>query len=385
MKTSIRLFGLFCFGIAFQLLSAQNPDIFVTSRDNNSVKRFDGNTGVFKGDFVAPGLGGLSAPQEVVFHPSGDLLVTARFNSAIKRYDGTSGAFKGDFTSGYLLDNPTKTRVGPDGYLYVSQWGANQNKVVRFNFETGVFIDEFTSTGVPNGCGQAWDEEGNLYVGRYGNGTNGNVHKFDTLGNFTGIYLNSSILQGPTNVWFGEDEALWVADWTVGEVLRFDNETGTFLNKPITGLQSVEGFAFDGNGNLFICDWNGNAVFKYELATGNLQLFANGNGLSSPNSITFGPESTATKELIKNPFSVSSYPNPFVQQTFLQVLVDKTTFAEIQILDETGKILKKIPEQKLMVGAHQQLIDMTGYPSGLYFYKILSNGFQQTGKLLLKE
>ncbi len=385
MKTSIRLLMLFCFSIAAPFLSAQNPDIFVTSRDNNSVKRFDSNTGAFKGDFVPPGLGGLSAPQEVVFHPSGDLLVTARFNSAIKRYDGSTGAYKGNFTSGYSLDNPTKTRVGPDGYLYVSQWGNLQNKVARFNFDTGVFIDEFTSTGIPNGCGQAWDEAGNLYVGRYGNGTDGNVHKFDTLGNFLGIYLNSSILQGPTNVWFGDDEALWVADWTVGEVLRFDNETGTFLNKPITGLQSVEGFAFDGNGNLFICDWNGNAVYKYELASGNLQLFANGNGLSSPNSITFGPESTASDAPFIPQISVVPYPNPFVEKTALNIsLIEKTDF-EIRITDSSGKTILTFLSKTYPSGAHLVEIDLSDFSTGSYFYELVGNGFKQSGQLILIE
>ena len=71
MKTKIQLIALtFIFTIT---LTAQNPDLVVTSRDNNTVKVFDGNTGEYKGNLVNPNAGGLNAPQEVLFHSDGSL------------------------------------------------------------------------------------------------------------------------------------------------------------------------------------------------------------------------------------------------------------------------------------------------------------------------
>jgi DNA-binding beta-propeller fold protein YncE len=69
-----------------------------------SVKRYDGITGQFLEDFVAsssdglsPGPSGLHRPFDLVFGPDGDLYVSDLEAGAVKRYDGESGAFLGDF------------------------------------------------------------------------------------------------------------------------------------------------------------------------------------------------------------------------------------------------------------------------------------------------
>ena len=87
----------------------------------------------------------------------GNLYVSGRGNPAIKKYDGSTGEFIESFTSGYSLGNPTKMTFGPDGMLYVSQWGTAKSKIARFNSTTGEFVDEFTSIDLNQGCGHAWD------------------------------------------------------------------------------------------------------------------------------------------------------------------------------------------------------------------------------------
>ncbi|NNF56684.1 MAG: hypothetical protein HKN04_00440 [Rhodothermaceae bacterium] len=57
------------------MLQAQSmtPDLLVSSRNTNSVKRYDGTTGTYLGDFVAPGAGGIAAPQDVALGLDGAL------------------------------------------------------------------------------------------------------------------------------------------------------------------------------------------------------------------------------------------------------------------------------------------------------------------------
>jgi TerC family integral membrane protein len=50
--------------------------VFVSSRNSHTIKHYDLATGNYLGDFVAQGSGGLSFPQEVLWHPDGFLLVT---------------------------------------------------------------------------------------------------------------------------------------------------------------------------------------------------------------------------------------------------------------------------------------------------------------------
>ncbi|MCB0612735.1 MAG: hypothetical protein KDC75_05500, partial [Phaeodactylibacter sp.] len=226
------------------LLTAQSADILVSSRNTNSVKRysFDGS---YLGDFIMPNAGALTNPQDLLWLPDGSLLVTGIGNSAIKHYDGSSGTFLGNFSSGYNLDRPTKMSVGPDGALYVSQWGSTQNKIARFNLQTGVFIDEFTETGVPQGCGHYWDADGNLYVASFGQGTNGNVHRFAPDGSFLGIAINSAHLQGPVGMWVDENGDFMITDWTLGQVLRFGATGLAYEGVFISGMQNIEGFLID--------------------------------------------------------------------------------------------------------------------------------------------
>ena len=47
--------------------------------------------------------GGLNGTEDILFHPDGSVLVTGFGNTTIKRYDGETGAFLGDFSSGYAL------------------------------------------------------------------------------------------------------------------------------------------------------------------------------------------------------------------------------------------------------------------------------------------
>jgi len=177
------------FLIVFSAGLAAAQTVFVTSRNTHEVKLYNLATGAFVKNFVAAGSGGLSYPQEVVWHPDGFLLVSGRGNSAVKKYDGATGAYLGNFTTGYTLDNPTKMTVWRDSLLYISQWGATQNKVVRFDLKTGEFVDEFTSIGVPAGSGHTWDAAGNLYVAQYGNGVDGRVQKGGTDGTVAGTCI----------------------------------------------------------------------------------------------------------------------------------------------------------------------------------------------------
>lgn len=201
------------------------------------------------------------------------------------------GSFLGDFTNGYTLDSPTKTVVGPDGMLYVSQWGAAQNRVVRFELQSGDFIDEFTAVGVPQGCGTAWNGDGELLVASWGEGNAGFVQLFDPQGADLGVFIPTGDILGPTNIWTDIDNTLMVADWSQGTVFRYDLTDGTVLETVATGLTTVEGYTYDELGRLYLGDWSQSTVHRFDLEAGMSEIFvtAGAGGLDTPNSVVFGP------------------------------------------------------------------------------------------------
>ncbi|MCA9728994.1 MAG: T9SS type A sorting domain-containing protein [Candidatus Eisenbacteria bacterium] len=342
-------------GLATDVLA---QDFLVSSRNTNSVKRYDLATGNFLGDFVDPGDGGLSLPQEVIWHPDGFLLVTGRGQNAIKKYDGQTGDYLGNFTTGYALDNPTKTNVGPDGLLYVSQWGAVQNKVARFDLQTGVFVDEFTEIGVPNGGGHAWDADGNLYVAQYGNGANGKVVEFDPDGAYLGVFVANGPVRGPINVWFDDSGNLVVVDWTLGDILVFDGGTGSPLSPLVTTTTNLEGTTYDADGNLYICDWSGNQVFRRDANTGVLAPFITSGGLVAPNSILIRPASPASAPSGgSDTGSLRVYPNPSPGDVHIEYTVTAQAPVRLDVLNVLGQRVATVGSGERVPGVYMESWD----------------------------
>lgn len=364
----------------------QSQNVFVSSRNTNSIKRFDLATGNYLGDFVSPGSGGLSLPQEVIWHPDGFLLVTARGNSAIKKYDGTTGDYLGNFTTGYALDNPTKTTIWKDSLIYVSQWGTTKTKVVRFNLRTGAFVDEFTSIGVPNGGGHAWDDAGNLLVAQYGDGGNGRVLKFDTNGNFISTFIPSGQLRGPINVWFDAMGTLFVADWTLGDVLTFDGKTGAFKASLISNLRNVEGFDFDNQGNLYLCDWTDNKIYRYNFTTTALDLFTQSGGMVAPNSILIREAlvSSTNKVDLSDKIAIQVLPNPTNNLIQFSIQIKEKITGNLFIINATGQKIATISEGTFESGNHIFSLNTENLPNGTFHYVFAAGNGQLSGTFFLQ-
>ena len=354
-------------------------DLFVSSRNTNSVKRYDGETGAYLGDFVASGAGGLRATQEVAFGLDGHLYVSGRGNTAILKFDGQTGAFIEPFTSGYTLDNPTKMTFGPDSLLYVSQWGQEQSTVARFDAVTGVFVDEITPD-LNQPMGHAWDADTTLYVVSFGSR---DVRRYDRQGTLIDVLVSSSFLQGPVNLWFDGDDLL-VVDWQTGSVKRFDGQTGAFKENFITGLTNAEGVTVGPDGALYLCDWQQNRVNRYDAQTGAFQkVFASGGGLLQPNSIVFSPDTPVANEdapaLPQHVTLATNYPNPFTPATTIRYSLPRPAFVTLRVLDLTGRTVATLVNTPQAAGRHEAVFDATGLPSGVYLYRL------QAGEAMLEK
>lgn len=356
---------------------AQQRDLFVSSRNTNSVKRYHGETGAYLGDFVAPGAGGLAATQDVAFGPDGHLYVSGRENSAVKKYDRETGDFLGNFTTGYVLDNPTKMSFGPDGHLYVSQWGTSsgKRKIARFEGTTGAFLGEFTEADFNMGMDHLWDRDGRLYVVSYGSK---DVRRYDaTTGAFLDVFIQGNGLLGPVNLWFGDGGDLFVLDWETGRVQRFDPTTGALNATFLSGLGKAEGFAFGPNGDLFVADWDSNVINRYHPTSGALiGTFASDGGMRQPNGLAFAPDPNATGhdlgvELPGGLDLHPNYPNPFHGKTHIGFTVARPGLVSLTVFDLAGRSVAEVQHAvPIPPGRHTLTFDGQGFPSGTYFYQL---------------
>ena len=84
-------------------------ELFVSSRGNNQVLHYDGETGSFKRVFAQGKEGGLGSPNGLVFGDDGNLYVSSRGSDEVLRYNGATGEFIDTFVPAGSggLDSPT--------------------------------------------------------------------------------------------------------------------------------------------------------------------------------------------------------------------------------------------------------------------------------------
>jgi len=109
----------------------------IVSRGTFGVDRYT-DTGVFLGNVIAPGSGGLSDAQGVAITPSGGYLVGDFTNDGILRF-APDGSFINVFASGPAIKTPFDVVTGPGGDIFVANAGG-LNTVARLNPVTGAVI-----------------------------------------------------------------------------------------------------------------------------------------------------------------------------------------------------------------------------------------------------
>jgi sugar lactone lactonase YvrE len=257
--------------------------LFVVSNDQNFVGLF-GLDGTNHGYLVQPGAGGLMNGGGIAYGPDGNLYVNDTTQNSILRYNGNTGAFQNVFVSNSAnggLDNlvgelpkglliPGDMTFGPDGNLYVVS--ANTGQILRYNGSTGAFMDVFVaagSGGLTNPQDLKFGKDGNLYVSsQAGDGLaasgNGQIFRYDgTTGAFIDLFIDSpNLLLGFTfspngNIYANEQgQVLMIGKQMVqgGAVEQFSGSTGASLGILSTSDQfdPEGGLAIGPEGNLYV-------------------------------------------------------------------------------------------------------------------------------------
>jgi hypothetical protein len=117
------------------------------------------------------------------------------------------------------------------------------------------------------------------------------------------------------------------------------------------------------------------------------------------NNIYVKNDSTTTVNVLLRPFPVSvsnngteipsqyslgqNYPNPFNPSTTINVSIPSESEVTLKIYDISGRETACLIDGKMKAGNYKYNFNASSLSSGIYFYKLSSNGFSDTKKMIL--
>lgn len=78
-----------------------------------------------------------------------------------------------------------------------------------------------------------------------------------------------------------------------------------------------------------------------------------------------------------------NFPNPFNPSTTIKFSLPKSGFVTLKIYDALGKEVETLVSENLNAGLTEVTYDASKLNSGIYFYRIIANGFTDTKKMVL--
>lgn len=147
---------------------------------------------------------------------------------------------------------------------------------------------------------------------------------------------------------------------------------GIQTDNSVTAAQIGEQINFALSGGSY-----GAVAFRYELISNDQwkvikSLYGNATGVKNNTAAT--PAEFNLKQ---------NFPNPFNPSTVINFQLAKSGFVSLQIYDILGREIKTLLNQNMETGIHNINFDAQGLPSGIYLYKLKTDGFTSVKKMML--
>ena len=83
-------------------------------------------------------------------------------------------------------------------------------------------------------------------------------------------------------------------------------------------------------------------------------------------------------------FSLSqNFPNPFNPTTTINYTLPKNSEVKLTVYDALGCKIETLINKNQLPGNYKVTFDASQYPSGVYFYRLTTDGFSETKKMIL--
>ena len=188
--------------------------------------------------------------------------------------------------------------------------------------------------------------------------TNGGANWFSIYGNLPDSPINDGMFYYPN---FATNIILAATD--VGVFMTTNN--GTNWTELADGLPNTVAMHMD-----------------YNSASGKLRLGTHGRGTWELNGSLLGI-TNYNSELPEKYYLSQNYPNPFNPSTKISFGIVKYGFATLKVYNTLGREVAVLVNKNLSPGTYEASFRGDNLTSGIYFYKLVSNDFSETKRMML--
>jgi photosystem II stability/assembly factor-like uncharacterized protein len=299
--------------------------------------------------------------------------MTLAVNSSGTIFAGTSGWGVFKSTDGGINWTAVNTNLGN---LHINTLAINTAGVIYAGTTGGIFVSTdngsnwtINNSGLTNTDirSLAFDYLGNVYAGAYTSGGAGGLWRSTAilpveLATFTVFEKgNTSVLQWKTetevnNYGFEvERRTIGTLEWaTIGFVQSHGTSNTpheyTFLDKNLV-----------------------NGKYLYRLKQ-----------IDNDASFTYSKSVEVNIHHVPTMFSLAqNFPNPFNPSTTISFDLPATTFVSLKVFDLIGREVTSIVSEEMPAGSYSRQWDGQNFPSGIYFYRLTTDSYTATKKLVL--
>lgn len=78
-----------------------------------------------------------------------------------------------------------------------------------------------------------------------------------------------------------------------------------------------------------------------------------------------------------------NYPNPFNPSTIIEFDLAEASFVKLTVYSITGQVVKELVNEYKQAGSYKNEFNAENIPSGVYFYRLVTDKFSETKKMLI--
>ena len=266
--------------------------------------------------------------------------------------------------------------------------------------------------------GMTTDTSGNLYIVDFHSGSDDQIYKINLTTHVYSVFVSpgNGLADGPQDLAYDkENNRLIVASFYSGSPIQAVSlADSSVANIVPSSIGNFDGVAQDNDGNYYFTSWGTHAVHKYDKNFANPPVVVL-SGFSGPSNLCYNEVENklaipdfnrdtvifyqiepigvkGSSSIVKDFVLMQNYPNPFNPVTKIKFSLPfpskgGVTDVRIVIYDVMGKkVASLIPPLRggqEGLGIYEVEWDASEYPSGVYLYRIESDNFFDTKKMVL--